>query len=155
VRVLDLRTLSPRITIGPSVSAEQSVPEEVNDREIAVCVKVMDEMKLLLVPEPGKACEFGSFYVVFLVKIDMREKRRRAHCNRYEKDIPGQDKEHRRGNKNAGDEEVRRVVTLIAAIGGRHEMASGVVCVMKPDVILKEDPPIATSSDMCVDCFDW
>jgi hypothetical protein len=87
-------------------------------------------------------------YVVLLVKIDVGVKRRCARSDRYEKDIEGQDKEHRSGNKNAGDEEVRRVVTFVAAIGGRHETASGVVCVMKPDVILKEDPahPMVTQA---------
>jgi small subunit ribosomal protein S6 len=48
---------STRIAVRRSVGAEQSVPEEVNDREIAVCVQVMDEMKLLLAPEPGEARE--------------------------------------------------------------------------------------------------
>ena len=63
--------MSPRVAIGPSISAEQLIPEKVDDREVAVRVQVMDEMKLLLVSEPGEAREFRVLRVVCPVKIDV------------------------------------------------------------------------------------
>ena len=55
------------VHVRPSVGSEKSVPEEVNHREIAVRVQMVDEVKLLLAPEPSEACEARSLDVVFLV----------------------------------------------------------------------------------------
>jgi hypothetical protein len=66
-----LRALSPRVSIGSSVCAEKSIPEEVDDREIAVAVQVMNQMKLPLASEPGEAREYRVLRVVCLVKVDV------------------------------------------------------------------------------------
>ena len=40
-----------------AIGAEQPIPEEIDHREIAVPIAVVDEMELLLSPEPGKAAK--------------------------------------------------------------------------------------------------
>ena len=41
--------------LGSPVGAEQPIPKEVDDSEIAVGMQVMDKMQLLHMPEPGEA----------------------------------------------------------------------------------------------------
>jgi hypothetical protein len=74
-----------KVRVGTSVGSEKSVPEEVNHSEIAVCVQVVDEMKLLLAPEPSEVCKARSFGVVFLVKIDVCAERRHAGGGHHDK----------------------------------------------------------------------
>ena len=64
--------------IRHSIGAENLVPEEVNYTKIAIRVTVMNEVQFLLASEPRKPLKPRSFYVIFLVKKDMRVKRRRA-----------------------------------------------------------------------------
>src|SRR2546430_1086010 len=40
-----------------AIGAEKPIPEEIDHREIAVPVAVVDKMELLLSPEPGKAAK--------------------------------------------------------------------------------------------------
>ena len=42
---------------GAAVGAEKLIPEEIDHREIAVPVAVVDKMELLLSPEPGKVAK--------------------------------------------------------------------------------------------------
>ena len=60
------------VHVRTSVGSENSVPEKVDHREIAVPVQMVDKVKLLLAPEPSEACEARSFGVVLLVKIYVR-----------------------------------------------------------------------------------
>src|SRR5665213_966424 len=60
------------LTIGLSISAEKAIPKIVDHREIAACMPVMDEVQLLLLPEPCKASKPGPLYVVFFVEKDVR-----------------------------------------------------------------------------------
>src|ERR1700733_13366554 len=63
---------SARVRVWTSEGSENSVPEKVDHREIAVAVQMVDKVKLLLAPEPSEACEHRSFGVVLLVKIYVR-----------------------------------------------------------------------------------
>lgn len=65
-------------SIRPSIGTENPIPEEMDHREIAVRVPVMNEMQFLFPSEPCKSLKPRSLYVVFLVEIDMRVERRRA-----------------------------------------------------------------------------
>jgi hypothetical protein len=40
-----------------AIGAKKPIPEEINHREVAVPMAVVDEMELLLSPEPGKAAK--------------------------------------------------------------------------------------------------
>jgi hypothetical protein len=61
-----------------SVGTENSIPKEMNHREIAVRVPVMNEVQLLFPSEPRKLLKSRSLYVVFFVKKDVRVERRRT-----------------------------------------------------------------------------
>ena len=65
-------------SIRPSIGTKNPIPEEMDHREIAVRVPVMNEMQFLFPSEPCKSLKPRSLYVVFLVEIDMRVERRRA-----------------------------------------------------------------------------
>src|SRR5256886_16853547 len=65
-------------SIRLSIGTENPIPEEMDHREIAVRVPVMNEMQFLFPSEPCKSLKPRSLYVVFLVEIDMRVERRRA-----------------------------------------------------------------------------
>ena len=109
------------------VCSEQSVPEEVDHREIGVRVQMMDEVKLLFAPKPSETCEARSFGVVLLVKIYVGAKRRRAGGGHYEEQIERKNKKHPTCDEDCGDEKIGRVVSFVATINGRHQMALGVV----------------------------
>jgi hypothetical protein len=61
-----------------SVRSDKSVPEEVDHGKIPVSVQMVDEVKLLLAPEPSEARELRSSDMIFLVKIYMHVER---HCD--------------------------------------------------------------------------
>jgi len=65
-------------SIRPSISTENPIPEEMDHREIAVRVPVMNEMQFLFPSEPCKSLKPRSLYVVFLVEKDVRVERRRT-----------------------------------------------------------------------------
>ena len=56
------------------MSGLRKVPRtlQIDHREIAVPVQMVDKVKLLLAPEPSEACEDRSVGVVLLVKIYVR-----------------------------------------------------------------------------------
>src|SRR6266480_7824237 len=66
--------------IRPSIGTEKLVPEEVDHREIAVRMPVMNEVKFLPASEPCKPLKPRSRYVVFLVEKDVRVEGHRT-CN--------------------------------------------------------------------------
>src|SRR5262245_32573089 len=65
-------------SIRTSIGTKNPIPEEMDHREIAVRVPVMNEMQFLFPSEPCKSLKPRSLYVVFLVEIDMCVERRRA-----------------------------------------------------------------------------
>jgi hypothetical protein len=67
-------------SIRPSIGTENRIPEEMDHREIAVRVPVMNEVQFLFASEPCKPLKPRSLYVVFLVEKDVRVERRRT-CN--------------------------------------------------------------------------
>ena len=69
----------------------------------------------------------------------MRAERRRAGSNHYEEQIERKNKKHPAANEDHRDEKVGGVVAFVAKIGGRHEMAPGIVRMMKSDVVSVED----------------
>jgi hypothetical protein len=135
---------------GTSVRSEQSVPEEVNHRKVAVRVQMVDEVKLLLAPEPSEACKTRSFNVVFLVKKHVCVERRRTGSCHYEEQIERKNEKHPSSDEDGGDEKVGCVVPLVATIGGGHEVALGVIPMMKSDVVPIKDAayPVVTEGVM-------
>ena len=132
------RNVSTRIAVGSSEGAKQSVPEEVDDRKIRVGMQMMNEMKLLLAPEPGEASEPRLRCVVFLVEIHVRIERRRARSGRYQKQTEWQDKVHYPRDQNGRDQKIRCVVAVVSVMGGRHQAASGVVPMVELDMVSAE-----------------
>jgi hypothetical protein len=65
-------------SIRPSIGTKNPIPEEMDHREIAVRVPVMNEMQFLFPSEPCKSLKPRSLYVVFLIEKDMRVERRRT-----------------------------------------------------------------------------
>jgi hypothetical protein len=66
--------------IRPSIGTEKPIPEEIDHREIAVRMPVMNEVKFLLASEPCKPLKSRSLYVVLLVEKDVRVEGHRT-CN--------------------------------------------------------------------------
>ena len=73
--------------IRPSIGTENLIPEEVNYTKITIRVTVMNKVQFLLASEPRKTLKPLSLYVIFLVKKDMRVKRRRASDYHHHKKI--------------------------------------------------------------------
>jgi hypothetical protein len=65
-------------SIRPSIGTENPIPEEMDHREIAVRVPVMNEVQFLFPSEPCKPLKPRSLYVVFLIEKDVRVERRRT-----------------------------------------------------------------------------
>jgi len=77
--------------------------------------------------------------MVLPVEIHVGAERRRAGGGHYEEQIDRKNKKHRTCDKDCRDEKVGRVVSFIATMRGRHQMALGVVCMMKSDVVPVEN----------------
>src|SRR5262249_32844929 len=65
-------------SIRPSIGTKNPIPEEMDHREIAVRVPMMNEMQFLFPSEPCKSLKPRSLYVVFLIEKDVRVERRRT-----------------------------------------------------------------------------
>src|SRR5260370_18778945 len=63
-------------SIRPSIGTENPIPEEMDYREIAVRVPVMNEVQFLFPPEQCKPLKPRSLYGAFLVEKDVRVKPR-------------------------------------------------------------------------------
>ena len=96
-------------------------------------------MKLLLAPEPSEACESRFLGMVLLIKKYVCAERRRAGGGHYDKQIEWKNQLHPTCDDDCGDEKVGRVVSLVTTIEGGHQMALGIVCMMKSYVVSVED----------------
>src|SRR6202021_1071644 len=65
-------------SIRPSIGTENPIPEEMDHREIAVRVPVMNEVQFLFASEPCKPLKPRSPYGVFLVEKDVGVERHRT-----------------------------------------------------------------------------
>jgi len=54
-----------------AIGAEQPIPEEIDHREVVVPVAMVDEMELLLSPEPRKAAKPRSLNMILIVDVVM------------------------------------------------------------------------------------
>jgi len=88
--------------------------------------------------------------MVLLVKIYVGAERRRAGGGDYEEQIERKNKKHSPCDEDCRDEKVGGVVSFVAAMGGGCQMALGIVCMMKSDVVSVEDAanPVMTEAVM-------
>ena len=64
-------TVGRDFTLQPSIGPENPVPEEIDHREIAAGVSVMNEVQRLLASEPGEPLKPRSLDMIFLVEKDV------------------------------------------------------------------------------------
>jgi hypothetical protein len=74
-------------SIRPSICTENPIPKKMDHREIAVRVPVMYKVQLLFASEPREPLKPRSLHVVFLVKNDVRVKRRRTRDYHHHKKV--------------------------------------------------------------------
>ena len=96
-------------------------------------------MKLLLASEPSEACEPRSFGMVLLVEIHVRAERCRTGDSHHDEQNERKKKKHCSCDEDCWDEKVGRVISCIATTSGGHQMALGIVCMVKSDVVAVED----------------
>src|SRR5436190_20920614 len=103
-------------SIRPSISTEDPIPEEMDHREIAVRVPVMNEVQLLFPSEPCKPLQPRSLYVVFPVEKDVRvERRRTCDCLSHE-EIDWQYEVCTRSYQKNRNEEEGRIVAFVTDV---------------------------------------
>jgi hypothetical protein len=124
--------------IRPSIGTENPIPEEMDHREIAVRVPVMNEVQFLFPSEPCKPLKPRSLHVVFLVEKDVRIKRRRTCDYLSHEEIDRQYEICTRSYQKHRNEEEGRIVAFVTEVGPREEMIFGIIGVMEVDVVAKE-----------------
>src|SRR5258708_3242847 len=108
--------LSTKPSIRPSIGTENPIPEEMDHREIAVRVPVMNEVQFLFASEPCKPLKLRSLYVVFLVEKDVRVERRRT-CNYLNhEEINGQYEVCTSSHQKHRNEEEGCIVAFVTAV---------------------------------------
>jgi hypothetical protein len=108
--------LSTKPSIRPSIGTENPIPEEMDHREIAVRVPVMNEVQFLFASEPCKPLKPRSLYVVFLVEKDVRVERRRT-CNYLNhEEINGQYEVCTSSHQKHRNEEEGCIVAFVTAV---------------------------------------
>src|SRR6266478_5821550 len=103
-------------SIRPSIGTENPIPEEMDHREIAVRVPVMNEMQFLFPSEPCKSLKPRSLYVVFLIEKDVRVERRRTRDELSHEEIDWQYEVCTRSYQKHRDEEEGRVVAFVTEV---------------------------------------
>ena len=77
--------------------------------------------------------------MVLLVKVDVGAERSRASGGDYEEQIERKKTNHPTSDEDCWNEKVGCVVSFVATMAGGHQMAIGVVCMMKSDVVPVEN----------------
>ena len=101
----------------PSIGTENSIPEEMDHREIGVRMPVMNEVKFLFVSEPCEPLKPRPLYMIFLVKKNVRVERRCACDYLNHEEINGQDEVCARSHQNHGNKEEGRIVAFVTEVG--------------------------------------
>src|ERR1700693_4967210 len=99
-----------------SIGTENPIPEEMDHREIAVRVPVMNEVQLLFPSEPRKPLKSRSLYVVFLVEKDVRVERRRTSNYLNHEEIEWQYDVCARSNQKHRNEEEGCIVAFVTEV---------------------------------------
>ena len=94
-----------------------SPEEEMDHREIAVRVPMMNEMQFLFPSEPCKSLKPRSRHVVFLVEKDVRIKRCGASDYYRHKKTERQQEINASADEKQRDKEKRCVVALVTEVG--------------------------------------
>src|SRR5215472_6738358 len=103
-------------SIRPSIGTKNLIPDEMDHREIAVRVPVMNEMQFLFPSEPCKSLKPRSLYVVFLVEKHVRVKRRCTCDYLSHEEIGWQYEICTRSYQKDGNEEEGCVVAFVTAV---------------------------------------
>jgi hypothetical protein len=103
-------------SIRPSIGTENPIPEEMDHREIAVRVPMMNEVQFLFPPEPCKPLKSRSLYVVFLVEKDVRVERRRTRDYLNHEEIEWQYEVCTRSYQKHRNEEEGRIVAVVTEV---------------------------------------
>ena len=99
-----------------SIGSKNPVPKEVDHREIAVRMPMMNKVQLLLASEPREPLQPRPLYMVLLVKKDMSiERRRTRDCHNHE-EIKWQCQIRARSDQKHGNEEKWRVVAFVTEV---------------------------------------
>ena len=124
---------------GPWIcSAQQPIPEKIDNREIAVRVTVMHEVKFLLPLEPGKSPKPWPLRVIFLVEEDVRVERGRASGSLHDEEVQRQDEVGTCSDREGGNQEKRREIALFPLMRLGNEVILGIDRVVVVYVIAKE-----------------
>jgi hypothetical protein len=124
--------------IGRSVGSKNPIPEKMDHCIVAVRVPVMNEVKLLLPPEPRKPVQPRSLDMVFLVEKDVCVKRCRTCDDENDEKIHWEDEVCTCSDHNHRNEEEGRIVAFVSKVRPRYEMIFGIVGVMKINMIAEE-----------------
>src|SRR5271165_3302129 len=103
--------------IRSSIGTENPIPEEMDHREIAVRVSVMNEVQFLSPSEPCKPLKPRSLYVVFLVEEDVRVERCRTCDYLSHEEIDWQYEICTRSCQKYRNEEEGRIVAFVTEVG--------------------------------------
>src|SRR5258707_8653313 len=104
-------------SIRTSIGTKNPIPEEMDHREIAVRVPVMNEVHFLFPDERCKPLKSRSLYVVFLVEKDVRvERRRTCDCLSHE-EVDWQYQVCTRSYQKHRNEEEGRIVAFVTEVG--------------------------------------
>src|SRR5262245_45882095 len=103
-------------SIRSSIGTENPITEEMDHREIAVRVPVMNEVQLLFPSEPCKPLKPRSLHVVFLVEKDVCVERRSTRDRLNHEEFHWQYDVCTRSHKENRDEEERRIIAFVAEV---------------------------------------
>src|SRR5271169_520868 len=108
--------LSTKPSIRPPIGTENPIPEEMDHREIAVRVPVVNEVQFLFASEPCKPLKPRSLDVVFVVEKDVRVERR-STCNYLNhEEINGQYEVCASSHQKHRNEEEGCIVAFVTAV---------------------------------------
>src|SRR5262249_37485 len=103
-------------SIRPSIGTENPIPEEMDHREIAVRVPMMNEMQFLFPSEPCKSLKPRSLYVVFLIEKDVPVERRPTPDYLSHEEIEWKHEVCTRSYQKHRNEEEGRVVAFVTEV---------------------------------------
>jgi hypothetical protein len=121
-----------------AIGAEKPIPEEIDHREIAVPMAVVNEMELLLSSKPGKAAKPWSRNMILVVDIIMPAEWQRHYRKLNHEQIQSQKQIAESDNQDDRNQKEQRIIIPVIEIMSGNYVVSRIMDVMKLDMILEK-----------------
>jgi hypothetical protein len=134
--------------LNATVGTEKPIPEKIDHREIAVPIAVVDEMELLLSPEPGKAAKPWSRNMILVVETIMPAEWQRHYRKLNHEQVQSQEQIAQSDNQGDWHKKEQRIIIPVIEIMSGNYVISRIMDVVKLDMVFEKSSAKATVAEI-------